>query len=96
MEEIPNNSEQEKLLLYKEKFTNIVSLDTLDHDKLEKLMIDVEAKASLLKVKYGNQIYENAWYHMLASSSPAPGRDISYEDFPGEDSIADFIDGLQV
>ncbi|KND48861.1 MAG: hypothetical protein AB200_00325 [Parcubacteria bacterium C7867-005] len=95
-EQTPGLSGGERFLAYKDKFTSVVLSDTVDHDKLEQLMKDIQTRVSRLRVKYGDLIYENAWYHMIVGSSPIPGRALTYEDFPEEDSIAGFIDSLQV
>jgi len=46
-----------------------------------------------LERKYPDAHSRRLW-HLLIGSSPMPGMEMNMEDYPGEDSIVQFIEGL--
>ena len=97
MEQIPEMNWREKFGVYKLKKDDLYMKASMgDFEVLSNFMEEIEKKILYLKSKYGRDVHHNAWYHMIMGSTFRDNQEISYEDLPGEDSIADFIDNLQV
>jgi hypothetical protein len=99
MEQMPNapTSPQEKPAKNNEAFIknlhDILSQAYKNAEDMMKLYASVSNFASGLEQKYPDA-RSRRLFHLLISSTPGP-EDNNMEDYPGEDSIVRFIEGLQ-
>lgn len=88
------------------KFYSNESLSQKYRDKLNQIALDkgdqylmdlfdiIRAKSDDLRGKYGDDVYKYSLYHVLIGSTMNPDFGVIGDDFPGDDSVALFIDEL--
>lgn len=82
---------------YTDRVGALMTRESLSNKDLEQLFKDLNLKSEELKNKYGENVYRHPLYHALGGSSFREGEyDLIEDDFPGEDSVEDFIKSLEV
>jgi hypothetical protein len=93
MEKIPKFHYNEGLLQeYKDRLGKII--DEVSDNNLSILHDKIREKSDNLLAKYGREVHKYSFYHALASSTMDADWEIIADDFPGDDSVAKFIDEL--
>lgn len=93
MEKFPEAPIYNKELIkkYKEKLNELMS----NVSEFDSFYAEIFNKAEELRSSYGENVGKYAMYHALSGSTIWGDIPITADDFPGEDSIAKFIDGLE-
>lgn len=84
---------EELLNEYKDKLGALLNVS--DENQIYRIMEETVSKVDILRKKYGTQeMVKYSLYHVLSFSTIHPEMEIIADDFPGEDSVAEFVDGL--
>ena len=98
MEQLPlsDNSQKEKMESDEAHLKNLhdmLSQAMKKSGNVEKLYNSISEFALGLEKKHPDARSRRLW-HLLIFSTPLPGMNMNMEDYPGEDSIVRFIEGL--
>ncbi len=96
IEQIRHNSESPEIQRMRKQWKAILDrVGTKDEDEMERLGDIIGHFAAKLRDIYGEKCNAVAAYHILAGSSTIASIEIEDEDFPGEDSVATFMDTFE-